>query len=668
MGEKLLTQRLIVALRETDGAASRTAQALLEWAADNRDWLWPADEAAASGKKAKKRKGGGKIEWDRLPVLARRIDTDEPVSPLESSLAGVSAMLGFDPFEAALLAAVASLQRLPRLSSLRARLTLAGADMLPLIGLIAGAGMADAAARVRRAAPVALGLIRIEMARSGGFTLDLDWRFENLLDCGAAGEDRIVEALVGLPQRAALEPEDFAEHTQSLDLLARLLSGALERKAPGVNILIHGPPGTGKTEFARTLAASARAALYAVGEADADGEEPTRWERIHALKRAQRLLGRRSDSLLLFDEMEDLFAAASDSQSERRAGSKIFVNRLLEDNGVPTLWTSNDIAAIDPAHLRRMSFVLRMDHPSARARTRIAARAAADEGAAEAAAGLAPLLAREAESASVARVALRSAALAGGGAEEAAQAAASLLLAMRGGRALPPALEGGGLDLSLYEADVEIAGLVERLAAPDNPRNFSLLLTGPPGTGKTALAAHLAERLDRPLRVKRASDLLSKWVGGTEAKIADAFAEARDDGAVLLFDEADSLLLDRADAQRSWEITQVNELLTWMDAHPLPFVAATNYARRLDPAALRRFVFKIELEAMSETVAKRAFQRFFGLPAPAALHEVAGLTAGDFAVVKRQLRHRPMAAAAEITALLAAEMRAKPERASRIGF
>jgi SpoVK/Ycf46/Vps4 family AAA+-type ATPase len=93
-----------------------------------------------------------------------------------------------------------------------------------------------------------------------------------------------------------------------------------------------------------------------------------------------------------------------------------------------------------------------------------------------------------------------------------------------------------------------IAALVERLAAPGAASDFSLLLTGPPGTGKTALAAHVAERLDRPLSVKRASDLLSKWVGETEANIAEAFAEARDEGAVLLFDEADSLLLDRGDA------------------------------------------------------------------------------------------------------------------------
>ncbi|HEU0133625.1 MAG TPA: ATP-binding protein, partial [Allosphingosinicella sp.] len=214
----------------------------------------------------------------------------------------------------------------------------------------------------------------------------------------------------------------------------------------------------------------------------------------------------------------------------------------------------------------------------------------------------------------------------------------------------------------------EVASLLERVSAPGSPRDFSLLLTGPPGTGKTALAAHLADRLDRPLKVKRASDLLSKWVGETEANIAEAFAEARDEGAVLLFDEADSLLLDRGDAQRSWEITQVNEMLTWMDSHPLPFVAATNFARRLDPAALRRFVFKIELGALCGSAAERAFERFFGEPAPAGLAAVAGLTPGDFAVVKRQLRYRPEAGPSEILALLEAEAKAKPERPAKLGF
>ena len=168
--------------------------------------------------------------------------------------------------------------------------------------------------------------------------------------------------------------------------------------------------------------------------------------------------------------------------------------------------------------------------------------------------------------------------------------------------------------------------------------------------------------------MKRASDLLSKWVGGTEANIAEAFAEARDEGSVLLFDEADSLLLDRGDAQRSWEITQVNEMLTWMDSHPLPFVAATNFARRLDPAALRRFVFKIELGPCRPRRRRGPSSASSARPPRPALAEVGGLTPGDFAVVRRQLRYRPEAGAGEILALLEAEAKAKPERVAKIGF
>ena len=96
--------------------------------------------------------------------------------------------------------------------------------------------------------------------------------------------------------------------------------------------------------------------------------------------------------------------------------------------------------------------------------------------------------------------------------------------------------------------------------------------------------------------------------------------------------------------------------------------AATNFARRLDPAALRRFVFKIELLALSPPLAARAWARFFGGAAPAGLKRVAGLTPGDFALVARQLRYREAASPAEILALLEAEARAKPEPAMAMGF
>ncbi|MDO7842611.1 AAA family ATPase, partial [Sphingomonas immobilis] len=168
--------------------------------------------------------------------------------------------------------------------------------------------------------------------------------------------------------------------------------------------------------------------------------------------------------------------------------------------------------------------------------------------------------------------------------------------------------------------------------------------------------------------VKRASDLLSKWVGETEKQIAEAFAEARRAESVLLFDEADSLLFDRTRATSSWEVGQVNELLTWLDRHPLPVVAATNHPGSLDPATLRRFVFKLDLRPLGQARAAQAFVRFFGVAAPAALGELRNLTPGDFAVVARQLRHAPATNALEIVERLRCESLVKPEHGGRIGF
>ncbi|HEV2079313.1 MAG TPA: AAA family ATPase [Allosphingosinicella sp.] len=449
MGEKLLAQRLIGLLRETNARTSATALALLDWARDQSDWLWPERKFAEAADVPAE--GAEALSWERLPAFAAVIDTGggaEP--PMFASVDAAAEILELDAFELEVLRMAAALERLPRLSSLRTRLAHYGEDLTALLGQLAGAEPATAASRVRRSGPVALGLLVADSDPiGGGLELSLDWRFARVLDEGLTQPDMLIDALAGVRQPASLRPSDFAEHREPFRLLVRLLVGALARKAEGVNVLIYGPPGTGKTEFARTLAEAACASLFAVGEMDEDGEEPTRYQRLHALKRAQRLLARRGDSILLFDEMEDLFAEASIAAGGgRRSGSKIFVNRLLESNRVPTIWTSNAIDEVDPAHLRRMSYILRMGHPNVEARARIVTRAAEAEGVAEAGPGLVALLPQEEESASVARVALRAAALAGGGAADAEAVGRSLLLGMRGGRCFH--LLKGGRSISTF--------------------------------------------------------------------------------------------------------------------------------------------------------------------------------------------------------------------------
>ena len=125
-------------------------------------------------------------------------------------------------------------------------------------------------------------------------------------------------------------------------------------------------------------------------------------------------------------------------------------------------------------------------------------------------------------------------------------------------------------------------------------------------------------------------------MGQTEQQIADAFSEARAADAFLVFDEADSLLGNRRHAERSWEVSQVNEMLTWMEHHALPFACTTNLGDYLDPATLRRFVFKISLEYLTPEQAHAAFLQYFGLAAPAPLASLTTLTPGDFAVVRRK--------------------------------
>jgi SpoVK/Ycf46/Vps4 family AAA+-type ATPase len=242
--------------------------------------------------------------------------------------------------------------------------------------------------------------------------------------------------------------------------------------------------------------------------------------------------------------------------------------------------------------------------------------------------------------------------------------------AMAGGRLPPSVASWDGYDPSLVNANRDLPALAVRMAAPGATLAISLLLSGPPGSGKSAYARHLAHSMGMPVVQKRASDLFGMFVGQTEAQIAAAFAEARDAGAFLIFDEADSLLSDRSSAVRSWEVSQVNEMLTWMETHPLPFCCTTNLVSRVDAAAMRRFLVKAEFGFLSAAQVVLAFRRFFSLNPPSAIEGFDCLTPADFALVRRQAEMEDHAGdLGFLMARLAAEQAAKPgARPMRIGF
>ncbi|MXY51956.1 MAG: AAA family ATPase [Gammaproteobacteria bacterium] len=483
------------------------------------------------------------------------------------------------------------------------------------------------------------------------------------------------ELLLGGVQESELEWSDFEHLGQGRDDVERLLRGALREEARGVNVLLYGPPGTGKTEFCRVLAERLGVALFSVGEDDGDGDEPSRRGRLNELRLAQSLLGNDPRALLLFDEMDDLLSGVNvdvlelgfrASRAKPGANSKVFMNRLLEQTRTPTIWTTNVAGSINPAFLRRMMFALEMRQPPPRIRSRIWSRQLARHGI-EASDDDAAALAREFDATpGVAAGATAAARLGAGDFDTVRRGVRSLSRLL--GCERPQATPQVRFATALIETNLDVDVLAERLES-SRQRRFSLCLQGPPGTGKSAYVRYLADRLGLEVMQKRTSDLISMWVGQSERNIAAAFAEARDEQAFLVFDEADSLLADRRGAHRHWEVSQVNEMLTWMESHPLPFACTTNFGEALDSAALRRFVFKATLGYLKPRAAAEAFRVFFGKDAPPEVGAMRVLTPGDFEVVRRKATVLGQTRDAEaLVAMLRTECDAKPDQAGAVGF
>ena len=174
----------------------------------------------------------------------------------------------------------------------------------------------------------------------------------------------------------------------------------------------------------------------------------------------------------------------------------------------------------------------------------------------------------------------------------------------------------------------------------DRPESLNILFYGAPGTGKTELAKHIARSLNRKLIIKRASEILNCFVGETEQNIRKMFREAEEKKAILFLDEADSFLQERGGADHSWEVTQVNELLTQMENFKGIFIAATNFNNNLDSASRRRFALKIKFNYLQPDGIAKVWQAFFPkIECPQTARELKSLAPGDFNAVYSTFRY-----------------------------
>lgn len=466
--------------------------------------------------------------------------------------------------------------------------------------------------------------------------------------------------------------------------LAKYLKHVIESSDRGVNVLLYGVPGGGKTQLARTLAMEIKANLFEVAVEDRDGGRIGGANRMSAYRLSQRILSKRKGSLLVFDEIEDINSANRNEdlgfslKGGNRGGQKGWMNQLLEQNTVPAIWITNNIRFLDPAHLRRFDLHVNVEIPPLSVRSSMLQDVTKEL---NVTAGWCDSVAAN-ESLSPALIA-RAAKVAGVIYSESRDISAEKIMDTVVGAALSvqnqafsrSSTQGMSVsyDLSVVNSDCDLHQLVEGLRAANAGR---ICLYGPPGTGKSAFAQYVAQTLGKVVLLKRASDILGPFVGETEARMAAMFNEANDKDAVLILDEADSFLRSRDSAQRSWEVSMVNELLTQMESFQGIFFCTTNLMTQLDEASMRRFDLKANFQYLKPEQSIKLFKDLCNKLsidcsdlALKATSQLGLLTPGDFANSVRQSRLNPIKDSMALLERLKTEMSHKKSTHARtIGF
>ena len=483
--------------------------------------------------------------------------------------------------------------------------------------------------------------------------------------------DEIFESAIKPCSKTNLTTKNYPHIKEDVKILLSFLKNAVSKKQKGVNVLLYGSAGTGKTELSKVIASELNLKLYEVAYDDEYGYA-TEDRRLRSYCLAQNVLSAGSN-LLMYDEAEDIFNTNND---EKRQYGKAFINRSLETNELPTIWITNNIFDMDEAVVRRFNLAIEIGIPTEDVRAKIIKKYSEnliDN----------KLVKKLAKNRFVAPAVVSNASLVVSNLNtkdknKAFERVISNTLKAQGYDEIEkdekPSVDlPSSYDPNFVNSDCDLNELMQGIKASKNAR---MCLYGVPGTGKSAYAKFIAKSLKKPIIIKKGSDLLSMFVGGTEQNIALAFKEAKDKKAVLVFDEVDSFLQDRSMAARSWEVTQVNEMLVQMESFDGIFIATTNLIDNLDKACLRRFDLKLEFGYLLPEQARNLFKKECALlkvkfdeNASKKVSNLGLLAPGDFASVRRQAKFRPIKNGDDFCHRLELEVALKNEEKSvKIGF
>ena len=473
-------------------------------------------------------------------------------------------------------------------------------------------------------------------------------------------KNKFIKHLIGNPQKSDLTIKDF-DYIEQTELIKNILINASKTKKQGVNILLTGFSGTGKTSLAKVLATESKLACYAVAT-DKNGKEIKREDRLADLQAKSAVLKSIPNTCLLFDEAEDVFNRGF---SENGTASKGYLNRLLENVAVPCIFTTNDSCNVDVAFMRRMNYILETPILSDEQRLKLWQRVVKKNNLKVSRNKLEELSNSYDVPPAIITNAVETTKLVNGGDEvfnEIIESIASVVTKKREVKKRKD-FDKGSYNIDIVNADANLKCLTEVLLKA-NRLDFTVCLYGPSGCGKTQWAKALLDSMSLDYITCKASDILSKWVGGSEENLDNKFREATEKQCGLIIDEADTFIMEREMANNSWERSLSNEFLVQVENFKYPLIITTNLMNIIDSAAYRRFLIKVKFKYMQEKHFKQAMKFFFNIDSDKFLK---GATPADFSVVKRELEFFGGASENQIIELLQREISVKKDKEIKQG-
>ena len=536
-------------------------------------------------------------------------------------------------------------------------------------------------------------LLRLENGSYSPFDIiTINENFIGILDNPKISNKNVFDDFYYFNKQKAISLSNFSYLNDDTYFLQNLLKSTLKKNIKGVNILLYGKPGTGKTAYTHSIINSIK---YSSINIKANSKNKSN-NRFISYKLAQLINKKSKNSVIVFDEADDIlnikqkFLFFNSSYSEYKDKSELI--EALEENIIPVIWIVNDISSIPKEIKRRFSYSIDFSITPEDIKTNIIKKKLNKY----------PFKNQNDKLKIINFIKSNDFSL------------GEITLAISKSKQLDKSKSNNYdnkyfiektltrmLDLdnkqnkdiknmSHYNIDLiniksnpkEIINSIKQYYTLRDKKdlylpikNLNILFYGKPGTGKTEFAKYIAHSLDKNVIIKNASNLLGMFVGQTEQQIRQAFNKAEKTDSILFLDEADSFFNKRESAIRSWEKTQVNEILNAMENFKGILIATTNFLDNFDKASLRRFSHKIKFNTLTNKQKLEAFKIVFKniiLEDDNVIYEklkkINELTMGDFKNAYQQVVFTKNINIDKVINILSNEEKLKTQNKNKVGF